>query len=83
MAHTPGPFRFSDARGDGTYSVRDSRGHRVCIAYTLDDAKLFTAAHDLVSALQEMVLDACKCQQDQDVNVIIRARAALAKAQGE
>ena len=94
MSHTPGPFAFSDVSHDGAYSVRNVEGHRVCLAYTHDDARLFAASPDLLAACEQaadtfadFAIALRFLQHDTAANAAQIAeqatRAAIAKAKGE
>lgn len=51
MSHTPGPLRANIvATKDGMYSIRDTRGERVGLAFTRDDALLWSQAPALLAA---------------------------------
>ena len=88
MAHTPGPWRWSD---DGEGNIWGRSGLEPCVLYgTVEslvnvydaDARLIAAAPVLLAALQNILL----CDEAQDLesmaNALQDARAAIAKATG-
>ena len=51
MTRTPGPLRYPEEPSrEGAYHLRDTNGHRVGLAYSLADAKLWASAPDLLAA---------------------------------
>jgi hypothetical protein len=52
--YTPGPLKANIiATKDGMYSIRDAQGERVGLAFTCDDALLWSQAHALLAACEK------------------------------
>jgi hypothetical protein len=88
--HTKGPWKcpqyriFASQMADAEYPIHAPKRGRIAKAHRADDARLISAAPDLLEAcnrligsLGVMVADADSCED------IIFARAAIAKATGE
>lgn len=96
-APTPGPLVVRAADGGMRIHLETQRGVLVATAYSMPDAELFAASHDLLASVEEevAVFESTRAnhllQGDEKIVEILdmyhgeriaRARAALAKARG-
>lgn len=66
---------------DGTFSIRDSKGHRVARVYERDDTKLIAAAPALLEALKGLINAASTYHADVQVKLATnKARQAIESA---
>lgn len=83
--HTQGPFH-SDGQSKH-YEILDSQGRKLAVVYKAGpnpgpDTRLFTAAPELLEALEELVF----VSDEEEPEVVIplqRAREVISKAKGE
>lgn len=78
MPHTPGPLTSKNGR---VFPVGwDTAASQVAKCNTPENARLFSAAPELLEALKEIIDD---CSDDMDVYYISKAQFAIKKAKEE
>jgi len=80
-AHTPGPWA-AGASGDRVYPhlVKDSEGTPVARAVIVADARLIAAAPELLAVAQGLLALASHCKTYGLSDLLLQARAAIARA---
>ena len=87
--HTPGPWRIGAPPPNGEQTIGNSQGLMVAIATTgagiptNANARLISAAPDLLEALQAIVSTCSVRIDDPRIDHFDAARRAIAKAKGE
>jgi len=79
--HTPGRYRV--IKLTGSYGIYCENGNRIGTATREPDARLITAAPDLLAALEELVRVVGVRIDDPRVRAFDAAFAAIAKAKGQ
>jgi len=85
MSYTLGPLHTSHTMSPaGSYSIRNTQGHRLGTAYTIADAQLWAAAPELVAIYQAarrlLTPDQCALLTEEEEDAFGRVEAILANA---
>ena len=85
-SHTPGPWHVDIEENwpaDAPCFITAGSGGPLCIVDNREDAHLIAAAPEMLDALCKIYSLSCGEDDDEDTEVMLVARAAIAKARGE